>query len=430
VFLDAVYNHLGPEGNYLWDYGSYFTNRYTTPWGPSLNFDGPYSDAVRRYFIDNAIYWMEHFHIDGLRLDATHALYDFSAIPFLEELAASVSDWADRNNRRVLLVAENDACDRRLVMPREANGYGMNGQWLDDLHHTLHCALTGEYDGYYADFERFELLAKVLREGFAYTGQYSPSRKRKQGTSARDLPADRFVVCTQNHDQVGNRMLGERLTQLTDFDGLKLAAGLVCLSPYVPLLFMGEEYGETAPFLYFISHGDQALVDAVRRGREDEFAAFKWRGEPPDPQAESTFTRSKLDHDLRFHGYHAILDRLYSTLLRLRRDLPALTNPNRDDTQLYADVVARIVCLERRADTGDEGVRLVMNFNLTEPQSLPLPADGALWQKICDSQAGEWRVDGESAATAPEVLSARQPTTVTLPPRTFVLYERINESRG
>ncbi|NDJ85397.1 MAG: malto-oligosyltrehalose trehalohydrolase [Chloroflexi bacterium] len=423
VMLDAVYNHLGPEGNYLWDYGPYFTDRYHSPWGESVNFDGPQSDHVRRFFIDNAIYWLETYHVDGLRLDATHALLDFSAVPFLQELATHVHDWAARQNRRVLLIAENDRSDRRLTLSREANGLGLDGQWLDDLHHVLHVALTREKDGYYADYQPFELIPKVLRESFAYTGQYSPARQRRHGTSARDIPADRFVVATQTHDQVGNRMLGERLTQLTDFDGLKLAAGLLACSPYIPMLFMGEEYGETAPFQYFVSHGDPGLIEAVRQGRAEEFAAFEWQGTPPDPQAIETFERCKLDHHLREMGQHALLLSIYQDLLTLRKAYPALTNPDREAMRIYADNDARILCLERW--NGLQAVRIFMNFDLDQPQRLTVPGDEVQWRQLRYSHAPQWCLQAtETALSVPKMLSPAANHMITLPPKGFVIYKR------
>ncbi|GIW39662.1 MAG: malto-oligosyltrehalose trehalohydrolase [Candidatus Binatia bacterium] len=319
VFLDVVYNHLGPEGNYLGEFGPYFTDAYRTPWGAALNFDGPDSDEVRRYFLDNALYWMHEFHVDGLRLDAVHAIFDFGAIPFLEELASRVREEAERLGRRFLLIAESDRNDPRLVRPPRRGGYGLDAVWNDDFHHALHAALTGERDGYYADFGSVEHLAKAFRDRFVYDGVYSRYRRRRHGAPAGDVPASRFVVFAQNHDQVGNRALGERLSRLVCFERLKLAAALVLLSPYVPLLFMGEEYGETNPFLYFVSHGDPELLSAVREGRKREFAAFGWTGEIPDPGSAGTFLASKLDHSRAGQEPHATLRRLYGELLGLRR---------------------------------------------------------------------------------------------------------------
>ena len=319
VVLDVVYNHLGPEGNYLWDYGHYFTDRYRTPWGEAINFDGPHSDEVRRFFIDNALYWISECHIDALRLDGLHAIVDNSPQPFLAELAQAVHDRAERLNRRVYLMAESDLNDVRLIRAPEVGGYGLDAHWNEDFHHALHTLLTGEQSGYYQDFGQLSQLAKAFQEGYVYSGQYSPYRKRRHGSSSRGLPGQRFIVFAQNHDQVGNRLQGERLSQLLSFEALKLAAGAIILSPYLPLLFMGEEYGEEAPFLYFISHSDPELVDAVRRGRREEFAAFSWQAEPPDPQDDKTFQRSKLNHDLKNLEPHRVLREFYRELLHIRR---------------------------------------------------------------------------------------------------------------
>ncbi|MBI5440985.1 MAG: malto-oligosyltrehalose trehalohydrolase, partial [Deltaproteobacteria bacterium] len=259
VVLDVVMNHLGPEGNYLGRYGPYFTDRYRTLWGEAVNFDGVDSDEVRRFFLQNALHWFERYHVDGLRLDAVHAIHDESARPFLGELAEQVGRLGKTCGRPLHLVAESDRNDPRVVRPAEAGGLGLDALWLDDLHHALHSLLTGERAGYYADFGRLGQLAKCYREGFAYSGEYSTYHQRRQGASSRQLPGERFVVFAQNHDQVGNRRLGERLANLVPFEALKLAAGAVLLSPFVPLLFMGEEYGEEAPFLCFVDHGDPEL---------------------------------------------------------------------------------------------------------------------------------------------------------------------------
>ena len=417
VYLDLVYNHLGPEGNYLWDYGPYFAHRYVGPWGDSVNYDGPGSDAVRRFFIDNALYWLEHYHIDGFRLDATHALYDFSAYPFLEHLTAEIHDWGERYNKRITVIAENDRSDRKLLLPRAANGTGLDAQWLDDLHHTLHVALTDETGGYYADYADFGLMLKALREGFSYSGQYSPARERRHGTYSGDIPADRFIVCTQNHDQVGNRMLGERLSALTSFEGQKLAAVLLLTSPYVPLIFMGEEYGETAPFLYFIAHGDEGLVEAVREGRKQEFAAFKWQGEPPDPADPQTFERCKLNHELRKQegSENAQLYDLYAALLRLRRQQDsAISYPQRVGTLVYGDAESRIICVERRRD--GFALRIFMNFHRSETQDLTAPDNHNYgWRKLFDAYDPRWYAGDNKPL--PEDL----PETVTLPPLGWVI---------
>jgi maltooligosyltrehalose trehalohydrolase len=317
--LDVVYNHLGPEGNYLGEYGPYFTAKYRTPWGQAVNFDDAQSGPVRRFFIQNALYWLREYHFDALRLDAIHGIFDFSAHHFLAELQEAAATLAKQLGRQIHLIAESDLNDARILLPREEGGYDLPAQWSDDFHHALHTLLTKEQNGYYADFGRLHHLAKVIEDGWYYRGQFSKYRQRRHGNSARGIPKSRFVVFSQNHDQVGNRALGERLSQLVSFEGQKLAAGVTLLSPFVPLLFMGEEYGETSPFLYFTSHGDQDLIEAVRRGRREEFARFGWQHEIPDPQDPATFETSKLKHELHQQEPHRTLRNFYRELIRLRK---------------------------------------------------------------------------------------------------------------
>jgi len=330
VVLDVVYNHLGPEGNYLADFGPYLADSYQTPWGRAVNFDGPQSDNVRRYFIENALQWITEFHVDALRLDAIHAIVDLSAQPFLQELSSSVHAKAKQLNRKIFLIAESNRNDARVVSLGDAGGLELDGVWNDDFHHSLHVLLTGEQNGYYQDFSGIKDLARAFREGFVYQGQYSKYRQRRHGSSSQQTSSHRFLVCSQNHDQVGNRTEGDRLTELVSFDQLKPAAATVLLSPYVPLLFMGEEYGEPAPFRYFVSHGDPALVDSVRNGRRTQLARFPWSGHMADPQDERTFLCSILNWDLRTEGHHRRLWNFYQELLRLRRDLPALARLDKD----------------------------------------------------------------------------------------------------
>lgn len=320
VALDVVYNHLGPEGNYLSAFGPYFSDRYRTPWGQAINFDGQGSDDVRRFFIENALCWLEDYHFDALRLDAVHGIFDFSARHFLAELKSNVAQLSMRLGRPLHLIAESDLNDARLLHEPEDGGYGLDGQWSDDFHHSVHRLLTEEDRGYYADFGGSKPLAGTLNEGWYYSGQYSQFRQRSYGNSPRGLSPSKFTVFTQNHDQVGNRAFGERLTSLVDFESLKLAAGINLLSPFVPLLFMGEEYGETVPFQYFTSHEDPELVQAVRRGRREEFADFGWEEEVPDPQDEESFNLSRLDHSLKKTGKHHTLFRFYQQLIRIRRE--------------------------------------------------------------------------------------------------------------
>lgn len=318
VALDVVYNHLGPEGNYAPQYGPYFTGKYRTPWGDAINFDGPQSDPVRRFFIENALFWLEQFHIDVLRLDAIHGIFDFGAWHFLAELENEVRLASERQGRDFHLVAESDLNDARLLHPPEKGGYGLPAQWSDDFHHSLHTLLTGERQGYYADFGGFDHLAEAFREGWCYHGQYSRFRRRRHGNSPHGLSRSHFVVCSQNHDQVGNRARGERLSTLVNFEAQKLAAGMILLSPFVPLLFMGEEYAEVSPFMYFTSHGDADLIEAVRRGRREEFSGFGWEELVPDPHDEQTFAKSKLQHQLQHRDPHRGMESYYRELIRFR----------------------------------------------------------------------------------------------------------------
>lgn len=417
VVLDVVYNHLGAEGNYLWDYGPYFTDRYKTPWGDSVNFDGPGSDQVRRYFIENAVYFLRDFHIDALRLDAIHAMLDFSATPFLEELAAVVDREAVALNRRVHLIAESDLNDARVVRSREHHGFGLDAQWVDDFHHAVHVLLTGEGQGYYRDFvdesgiEPLHYLVKTLTEGYVYTGQYSAERGRRHGNSAQAIPAHRFVVCIQNHDQVGNRMHGERLGALAPWSHLKLGAALLLLAPYVPLLFMGEEYGEDAPFLYFTSHTDEHLVELVREGRKREFAAFMAEGEPADPYADTTYQRSKLNHALADEGKHRELRELYRTLIHLRKTLPALELLSQEHTAVHA-FEEECVLLLHRWYGADQAVAL-FNFD-NVAHTLPLPIAAGEWQKLTDADLGK--------TAFPATITSQGKAEITLPPASFALY--------
>ncbi len=284
VVLDVVYNHFGPEGNYMSHFGPYFTETYRTPWGSAINFDDAHSPDVRSFFIQNALHWLQDYHIDALRLDAIQAIYDLGAKHFLEELAENVAELSQQDGRRRYLIAESDLNNPRIIRSPDKGGYGLDAQWSDDFHHALHALLTGSDIGYYQDFGTCEHLAKAYRDTFVYDWKYSPHRQRFHGSSALDCPLTQFVVCIQNHDQIGNQMLGERLFQLISFESLKLAAGAVLLSPYIPLLFMGEEYGEEAPFTYFVSHSDPELIQAVRKGRKQEFEAFHYDGEPPIPK--------------------------------------------------------------------------------------------------------------------------------------------------
>jgi maltooligosyltrehalose trehalohydrolase len=416
VVLDVVYNHMGPEGNYLSQFGPYFTDRYKTPWGDALNFDGPQSDHVRHFFIENALYWIVDCHVDALRLDATHAMYDFSAETFLEELVQTVHQTAQRLNRRVYLIAESERADDRLLRSPDVGGIGMDAQWSDELHHVLHTLLTDEDFAYYLDFGDFSQLDEAFRQGFVYSRRYSPFHERRHGTFSNDLPATKFVVCSQNHDQVGNRMHGDRLTALVSLDELKLAAGIVLLSPFLPLLFMGEEYGEPAPFLFFTSFPDPGLGAAVTKGRRAEFAAYRWEGEAPDPQAEETFLRSRLNHNLRDQDEHRALWNLYKELIRLRKTHPALRRLSKEQMEVIGYDRERVLFAHRW--DGDSAVVMVFNF-ADQSVTLTLPIPVGCWNKLLESV---------SNSVLPTRIEEQGSATLTLPPNAFVVYE--GEVRG
>jgi maltooligosyltrehalose trehalohydrolase len=373
VVLDVVYNHLGPEGNYLREFGPYFTDRYRTPWGEAVNYDGPGSDPVRDYVLDNVRLWLTDYHIDALRLDAVQAIYDLGPRHILRAIKAAADEAADRRGRPALVIAESDLNDPRLLRPPEQGGYGLDAQWSDDFHHAVHAYLTGERRGYYADFGRPEDLAAVLERPFLFDGKFSRHRDRTHGAPAGDLPGDRFVVCIQNHDQVGNRAQGDRLDALLSEPARRLAACLLLLSPHVPLIFMGEEYGETNPFPFFCYFQDGRLAQAVREGRRREFAAFAWQGEVPDPQAESTFASARLSWSWGGDPRRAGLRRLYADLLAARRRWPALRD--------FTDHAARLLpgdgptALALTRGRGGSAVHAV--FNLTDrPQPWPDPPAG------------------------------------------------------
>jgi len=408
VILDVVYNHLGPEGNYLGAFGPFFTNRYHTPWGEAINFDGAYSAPVRGFFIQNALYWLEEFHVDALRLDAVHGIFDFSAHHFLAELNERVQELSRRTGRKRYVIAESDLNDARLLHTPASGGYGIDAQWSDDFHHSVHTLLTGENSGYYADFGSANDLDVVLKEGWRYSGQYSPHRHRNHGNSPRGISSERFVVFTQNHDQVGNRAQGDRLSQLVDPQSLALAAGITLLSPFSPLLFMGEEYGETHPFPYFTSHSDASLIEAVRKGRREEFASFGWKGDVPDPQDERTFKRSVLDFTVRDKEPHRTLWNLYKSLIAIRKAFAI----GGKKPQIECDRVAKTFTLAYHK----EGVGPIAYFNFGDNPALVVLPPGSFSTVLCSS-----------AGAMTEFASSRleQPVSggVTIEGRSFAVFK-------
>jgi maltooligosyltrehalose trehalohydrolase len=398
VLLDVVYNHLGPDGNYLAQFGPYFTDRYRTGWGPAFNFDGPDSDEVRRFVIDNALMWLKDYGFDGLRLDAVHAIFSFGAVHVLEELSNAVRSLGKELQRSFVLIAESDLNDPRLVRSAQQGGYGLDAQWADDFHHAVHRYFTGESDGYYADFHGLQDVAAALRDGYVYRGQYSAHRKRRHGRPPFGVEAHQLVVSAQNHDQIGNRARGERLSMLLRMPQLKAIAALTLLSPFVPLLFQGEEWGADTPFLYFTDHQDLELARAVVEGRRREFGAFSWQGAIPNPQDADTFARSKLDWPQLGQPKHAELLDWYRRLIRLRRDRVVLPRESRTDS---APPFTEFDAAAQWLTFVHNGVLAVFNFG-DQAQRIPMPA-------------GEWQL----------VLSSSRETQTAgaaVPPETTLIY--------
>jgi maltooligosyltrehalose trehalohydrolase len=338
VLLDVVYNHLGPVGNYLARFGPYFTGTYETPWGWAVNLDGPGSREVRRFFCDNARMWLRDYHFDGLRLDAIHAFFDRSAFHFLEQLSDEIDTLESELQRHLVLIAESDLNQPAVVRPREAFGFGIDAQWSDDFHHALHTVLTGERTGYYADFGSLADLAKALKSVFVYDGTYSEFRKRIHGRPVVNLPASRFLGYLQTHDQVGNRARGDRSSHLMSTGRLRIGAALVLLSPFIPMLFQGEEFAASSPFQYFSGFSDPQMARAVSEGRKNEFAAFGWNPEDvPDPQSPETFARSKVNWQEAGESTHSVLLDWHKRLIALRRSSPELTSGHLDDVDVDFD---------------------------------------------------------------------------------------------
>ena len=407
VVLDVVYNHFGPEGNYTGKYGSYFNPFYHSPWGDALNFDGPNSDAVRNYFIENALYWFSNFHIDALRLDAVDRIYDMSAKHFLQELAEETNKLSNKIKKRLFLIAESDLNDSKIIRPIKEHGFGIDAQWSDDFHHSIHSLLTGEKQGYYQDFGTTEDLTKSIQDTFVYTGQYSKYRKKKYGNSALERKPDQFVINIQNHDQVGNRAFGERLSQLVSFEEIKLAAAALLISPYIPLIFMGQEFNEENPFLYFVSFNDLHLIEAVRKGRKEEFSSFQWKKEVPDPQSEETFQKSKLKWELSNENKHKVLLDFYKYLINLRKKNKAFSSFNRKDFKVIGTGIDKTLILRRYWKVNK--ITAILNFN-SEVVTAKIPFSEGKWKKILDSADEKW--EGPGASTPEKILGKPQNITI------------------
>ncbi|MEP6735715.1 MAG: malto-oligosyltrehalose trehalohydrolase [Chryseolinea sp.] len=413
VVLDVVYNHMGPEGNYFEQYGPYFTDKYKTPWGSAINFDDVGSDEVRRYFIENVLMWFRDFHIDGLRLDAVHAIRDFGARHILQEIRTHVDQLMAETGRTHYLIAECDLNDPRFITGVSSGGYGMDAQWIDEFHHALRVAAGHDRNGYYADFNGILHLGKSFHDAYVYDGMYSPHRQKTFGLSANHISSNKFIVFSQNHDQVGNRMLGERTSVLTSFEMQKLAAATVILSPYLPFLFMGEEYGETNPFQYFVNHKDEDLIEAVRKGRKSEFMAFHHGENVPDPQSQQTFQQSKLQWGLINGGNHKILFEYYRELIRIRKKLPAKLLGARDTMSIKIHEHENVLFVKRWFE--DAEVITIHNYSSKSHKvSGPFFLDGL--QLIIDSSSTTWG----------GIQNAFPMEDVSIAPESFMLFTNAN----
>ena len=394
VLLDVVYNHLGPDGNYLGQFGDYFTDRYKTGWGSAINYDGPHSDAVRRFVIDNALMWLRDYRFDGLRLDAVHAIFSFDAVHVLEELSTAVARMSGELGRPLVLIAESDLNDPRFVRAVAKGGYGLDAHWCDDFHHAVHAFFTAERSGYYVDFNGLEDLATALRDGYVYQGRYSEHRRRRHGRVPSGVGPEQLVVSAQNHDQIGNRAQGERLSMMLTVPQLKAVAAATMLSPFVPMLFQGEEWGAKTPFLYFTDHENPELGRLVAEGRSKEFLAFAWQGSVPNPQAADTFLRSKLDWSELADSTHADLFEWYRRLSELRRDKKAV----RLGATRAAKAVVKFDVRDNWLKINHGGLLTVFNFGEV-PRKIPLPVGN--WQLMLASDSVE--PDGKMPARATAV---------------------------
>ena len=415
VIIDVVYNHIGPEGNYFSNYGPYFTEKYQTPWGNAINFDDAQCDAVRRYFIENVLMWFRDFHADALRLDAVHAIKDFSPKHILQEIREYTDRLMELTGQKHYLIVECDLNDTRFINSAATKGYGMDAQWIDEFHHALRVAAGGKKNGYYSDFDGIPSLAEAFKNAYVYHGQYSQHRKKYFGTDTAGNPGEQFVVFSQNHDQVGNRMLGERSSQLFSAAMQRLMAAAVMVSPYLPMLFMGEEWSASTPFQYFVSHSDEHLIQAVREGRKAEFKDFHGDGEAPDPQSEETFLTSRLDWDELAKEPHRHMLNYYRALITLRKKLPALKYPERGNLAVNIDEQMNLLTLRRTCEEQD--LICLMNFSQVS-QTPSVEEDFREWQQVFNSADPYWQGLAATPAFQKEVINAG------VAPESITIYSR------
>jgi maltooligosyltrehalose trehalohydrolase len=423
VFLDIVLNHVGPEGNYFPEFGPYFSKTYNVPWGEAINFDQAWSDEVREFFAGNPCFWFEKYHVDGVRVDAIHMMFDSGAVHFWELAMDRIRQMEQKLGKKLYMIAESDFNNPRVIKSTDAGGYGFDAQWLDDFHHALYVLIDEKGQSRYEDFGRYEQLAKAYKDGFVHSGELVKFRKKKHGASSAGIPGDKFVTFNQNHDQIGNRVKGERLSMLVSFAKQKLAAAALLLSPYLPLLFMGEEYGEDTPFFYFISHSDKELIKAVREGRKREFEGYKWDTEPADPQDDTTFRNSIIKTEKRLTGKYRILHEWSKKLIKIRKSEPAMKNMSKDGINFYINDEKGFTILRKSAD---ELNFILAFFNLSESKlDFFVPSYSEEWTKILDSKETEWCEDNEKAFPSPRMIKASN--TISLMPFSIVVYDNAKE---
>ncbi|MBO9684855.1 MAG: malto-oligosyltrehalose trehalohydrolase, partial [Flavisolibacter sp.] len=417
VILDVVYNHLGPEGNYFSQFGPYFTKTYCTPWGDAINFDGEWSDGVREYFSENVIHWFRNYHIDGLRCDAIHTVFDNGAVHFWELTHQKVKALEEKLGRSFSLIAESDLNSPKVVKAPEQGGYGFDAQWLDDFHHALYVLLNPSDQQRYYDFGTMEQLVKAYNDGFVHSGEWVKFRKRKHGASSANLPGNKFVVFNQNHDQVGNRADGKRLCMLVDFERVKLASAAILLSPYIPMLFMGEEYGDQSPFYYFVSHSDKDLIKAVQEGRRKEFEAFGFDENIPDPQDENTFKLCKLQWQKKNQGDHNLILNWHKELIRMRKTLAPLKDFQKRNVR--AEVINKKAFVLFRHTAGMEESMFCL-FNFSDGEINYTVPSIKTSSKILDSKEQQWLSERDNFTPHPNKIERRQ--TLSLQPASCVVY--------
>lgn len=417
VILDVVYNHLGPEGNYLGEFGFYFTDRYKTPWGKAVNFDGAYCDPVRKYFIDNALFWLNEYHVDALRLDAIHAIEDFSPQHLLEELRAAFHAQAQMLGKHAYIIAESDLNDIRILNPKEKGGYALDAQWSDDFHHSAHALLTGSKEHYFGDFGTVSDLAKALTNGFVYDGRWSEYRKKKFGSSSTSMPGQKFVACIQNHDQIGNAAQGNRLGSIINLEQYRLASALLMCTPYLPLLFMGQEWNAPSPFLFFTSYEDREVAHNVREGYKKEFRLDPHDHRNLDPQSTERFLQSKIPWEQLSEPEHQEMLHFYQRLIQLRKKNPCLSNNRKDLSFTISNDEEKWLILIRNDNSYSQAI-FIANF-LANVQTITVPFPKGKWSaKLITSATTDF----------PNLLNFLEPTEIPLelPGYCGVLYVKEN----